>query len=702
MAAKTTQPGRTNRQTQPGVSVRPENLQSAVLDSLEAHVAVIDGAGNILSVNQPWLDFACQNGVRDPLLTVVNVNYLEVLERAQKLDESVGEVLLGLREVLSGARQSYQVDYVCATPGRLYAYTMKTVRLPGPEGGAIITHEDITERRNAEDALKTSANRLQQMFEMHDAVMLLVEPHSGAIVDANQAAAKFYGYPLETLRQMNIQAINILPSDEVAAHRRQALQESLNSFVFSHRLANGEVRQVEVHSSPIDLDGQSLLFSIIHDITARTQAEAALQAERDFALQVLNAITEGLTVVSREFCFEYANPAYLRLLGRALEDLIGLDLRQVTDPADYPILMDAWQRRQAGETSSYEIHLMHASGRKIPVRITGVPRWDGEQINGSIAVITDLSERRQAEAALRASQARFSKVFHSSPALIAISEAGTGRYLDVNERQLKVLEYSREEMVGQLSEELGIFANTEQLKAAWQILRDQGVLYEQEITLRSKSGRLIHGVFSAEWIELQDQRYLLTVTNDITQRKQMEDELRASEAKYSAVFHTSPLCLGLVDQEGRIVEINEAYCKLLGVSGEDACGKTLEEIGAISVSEYESYRAFLFSSGGRIDNLEVRMGRCDGSRRDTLYSVRPVQLNGEPYFMAAVLDITEQKQAEAEVSAQIDELQRWSKMTAGRELRMIELKQEVNALLAQAGLPPRYPGAAEAFQQLEQ
>jgi two-component system, LuxR family, sensor kinase FixL len=103
--------------------------------------------------------------------------------------------------------------------------------------------------------------------------MLLVEPNSGAIEDANPAAAAFYGYPRERLQAMTIEDLNALPPRVVAAQRQRALRGDQSYFVFPHRLASGEVRTVEVHSSPVRAQGRLVLFSIIHDITERKLLE---------------------------------------------------------------------------------------------------------------------------------------------------------------------------------------------------------------------------------------------------------------------------------------------------------------------------------------------------------------------------------------------------------------------------------------------
>ena len=115
----------------------------------------------------------------------------------------------------------------------------------------------------------------------HISIMLLIEPETGAIIDANDAAARFYGYALPQLRSMKIQDINTLGPDEVGEERRRAKAEKRNYFIFPHRLASGELRTVEVYSAPLrDAGGRTLLLSIVHDITGKAVADAELSAYR--------------------------------------------------------------------------------------------------------------------------------------------------------------------------------------------------------------------------------------------------------------------------------------------------------------------------------------------------------------------------------------------------------------------------------------
>ncbi|MGB5684456.1 MAG: PAS domain S-box protein [Candidatus Electrothrix sp.] len=145
----------------------------------------------------------------------------------------------------------------------------------------VATKEDITERKKTGELLRQSEKRYRQTFETNMAVKLIIDPTEGAIVEANQAAAFYYGYSVDQLVAMRITDINQLSPEEVREEMARAEQEERLYFNFRHRLASGEVRDVEVYSGPLQSGERKLLYSIIHDITDRKQAEKAQkQAEQ--------------------------------------------------------------------------------------------------------------------------------------------------------------------------------------------------------------------------------------------------------------------------------------------------------------------------------------------------------------------------------------------------------------------------------------
>lgn len=146
---------------------------------------------------------------------------------------------------------------------------------------------EISERKAAEEALKRSEARYRQVFQENRAVKLLIDPDSGQIIDANAAASTFYGYTIRELKSMRIQDINLLSDDDVQAEMAEAISQDRSYFEFRHRLASGEVRDVDVFSSPIDTPEGRYLYSIISDVTGKRGADARRQRLLDH-LRFLN------------------------------------------------------------------------------------------------------------------------------------------------------------------------------------------------------------------------------------------------------------------------------------------------------------------------------------------------------------------------------------------------------------------------------
>ncbi|MCG7929272.1 MAG: EAL domain-containing protein [Candidatus Thiodiazotropha lotti] len=136
--------------------------------------------------------------------------------------------------------------------------------------------EALEREKGLSDALRNSEERFRMLFEKSKAIMITIDPGTGKILAANHAAEIYYGYRVEQLLDMNISDINVLTDAEISHEMDLAKREERNHFYFQHALASGEIRDVEVHSGPIDWGGKQVLYSIIHDITDRKKAEAEL------------------------------------------------------------------------------------------------------------------------------------------------------------------------------------------------------------------------------------------------------------------------------------------------------------------------------------------------------------------------------------------------------------------------------------------
>lgn len=179
----------------------------------------------------------------------------------------------------------------------------------------------IAERAFEQSLVSTlaSAARFKDVFENHDAVMLLIDASSGNIVDANISAVEFYGYSRQQLMTMNVQSINQVSPEEVEQARLRAAVQQQNYFTFPQKMANGDIRTVEIHSSPIETNGRLILFSIIHDITARIETEKKLKLDA----AVFEHSLEGIIITNSNREIITVNRAFTEITGYNQEEVLG-------------------------------------------------------------------------------------------------------------------------------------------------------------------------------------------------------------------------------------------------------------------------------------------------------------------------------------------------------------------------------------------
>ena len=262
------------------------------------------------------------------------------------------------------------------------------------------TLEQRVEERTAE--LRASEERFSMMFRKHTAIMFLIEPETGDIIDVNCAAVRFYEYPREILLTMNIRDINTHPPDAIKTERSAALAEQRNFFIFPHKKASGAMSMVEVHSTPITVHNTTLLFSIIHDITERKQMEEALQTTQERLELVMKATPDAIWDWDLLTDTIYYSPRWWTMVGYELNELAADTSlwQRLIHPDDLEQANQIFYDAIDGEANIYEIKTrrQHKQGHYVPILTRGFIQRDS---NGKAVRIsglnTDLTDRQRTE-----------------------------------------------------------------------------------------------------------------------------------------------------------------------------------------------------------------------------------------------------------------------------------------------------------------
>lgn len=220
------------------------------------------------------------------------------------------------------------------------------------------------------------------------------------------------------------------------------------------------------------------------------------------------------------------NRAGVELFGYTREEMIGMDIRALYgDPLDRQRFQQAIE--PTGAVKDYEVRLVGKDGRKLHCLLTStVRRSPGNTICGYQGIIRDITAYKKAEQALRHSEEKFSKIYHSSPDWIAISALSDGRLIDVNNAFCRITGYSREEVIGRTSFDLGLWVDPGERTRVTGLLRERRMIRDHETRFRMKSGEIKTMLRSAELIELDGEMCIINITRDITERKRDEEQIR--------------------------------------------------------------------------------------------------------------------------------------------------------------------------------
>lgn len=256
---------------------------------------------------------------------------------------------------------------------------------------------------------KTEVNKeefFDTIFEKHSAIMLLIDPNTGKIINSNKSAEDYYGYNKVEFCSMTIDEINTLSKEEIHEKLKDAISKNLENFEFQHKLSNGEFRNVEVNSSPIDYKGEQILFSIIHDINDHKQVENKLSDQNILMTTILENSPIGFAVNT------ISNGKAL-FVSSKFEEIYGVERKSITGIDDFyeKVYIDPTYREEvrkktteamlsndASKMKWENIPITTITGKKICVTAINIPVPEQDLM---VSTVQDVTEIKLEEEALK-------------------------------------------------------------------------------------------------------------------------------------------------------------------------------------------------------------------------------------------------------------------------------------------------------------
>lgn len=511
------------------------------------------------------------------------------------------------------------------------------------------TFTDITERKEAADNLRRSQEWLRYAQQAAQIGFWDWDMPSGKLTWSDEFFVLF-GLPPTAEPSFDAWSAVLHPEDRQMAFdiiNKAIDEEAALENEYRIILPDGQLRWIlALGTTQYDSAGRALRMSgTCLDITQRKQAEEALRASETRMRSYFELPLIGIAITSLEKGWLEVNDRLCAILGYTRDELIELTWAELTYPEDLATDVAQFNRVVAGEIEGYSLEkrFIRKGGQVVwaELSVRCVRRSEGS-VEYFVALVQDISARKQVEESLRISEEMFVQAFQHAPLLMSIRNLEDETYIDVNETFTEISGFTHAETIGRTPIELGWFSSVERGRFI-EALQEQGQVKGMELALRAKDGRTVVCSYSGQIITIGGARRLLSLAEDITERKNAEEALRSRTEELDRFFSVTLDLLCIAGTDGRFRRLNRAWERTLGyTTAELTAGAFFDFIHPDDLSSTQAAVAEL-ANQHEVANFVNRYRCRDGSYRWLEWRSAP---SGDTIY-AAARDITERRQAEA-------------------------------------------------------
>lgn len=620
-------------------------------------LCVHDLEGRFLSVNPVparLLGYTVEEILEIPMRELVDPQFRDQFDSYLRVIASAGEAT-GILAVATRTGERRYWEYHC---------TLRTEGVGKPVVRGIA--HDVTERIEAERSLQKTNEILEQHKDKQEVLLHglqlfrtlldnsndaieVVDPKTLRLLDVNEKSCAELGYTRDELLSLTIFDIDpCLTPDQVAKTREILAKTGFKILEGVHRRKDGTIFPVEVSLKRVQLD-REYVVTVSRDITERKLRDGRLQEYE----RVVESLDKMIVVVNRDHRYVLANRAFLRYRGMTKDQVIGRPISEVLTPDTYHnTIRQKLEESFAGKVVHYEMKYAYPQRGERDLAITYLPVEGPEGIDRVAAVMQDITDRKRAAAQLEESERRFRAVYESAPVGIALVDTLTGRFLQVNPTFCEIVGRDKEQVLRLGFRELTHPDDLPKSEEFFNQFRENPHRYELLKRYVRPDGSVVWANLSVVPLggSGNGPSSSMAIVQDITERRQAEQALRASEADLQEAQRVALMGSWHLDLLTQTVTGSDQMYRIMGMEPRPQ-GLPFHELQPFFLPE--SWRHIVETNRkavetGQPDEIEVACLRPDGSitwllvrgKTDTDEAGRVIGVSG------IAIDITERKRAE--------------------------------------------------------
>lgn len=515
----------------------------------------------------------------------------------------------------------------------------------------------MREQKRIEDALKESEERYRAVVEQSVEAIYLYDAETKQILESNAAFGEMIGYTEEELRGMRIYDFIDHDDEDIDRNVQRSLEAGRRHIgERRYQRKDGSVIVVDTSASVISYGGKTALCAVSRDVTERRKVEETLrESEERFRSLVQNA-SDLITILEADGTIRYDSPAIERILGYGPEERVGSSTFDYMHPEDASRVERTFSEtvEEHGVQPPVEFRMRHKDGSWRYIETTRSNLLDEPAVRGVVSNARDVTERKEAERALRESEAKFRTVFGRAATGMALVNA-EGRLMDSNPALREMLGYSEEELRGihfadlthpedvapdaERFEEL-VAGDIDSFRLEKRYIRKDGSVMWGWLTSSS-----VPGTGAGPW-------FMIGMVEDVTERKEAERALRESEERYRALVERSVEAIYLFDPATKqVLETNAAFEDLVGHTADELLGMKIYDFVAHDVDDIDlNVQRHLIEEKRFVGDRKYH--RKDGRLLEVEVSATLVPYNGQEAVCCVVRDVSGRKALEEELARQ--------------------------------------------------